>query len=1023
MRELDAADVADAEGEAKEWQKLSGGAGRVAVGSLRSRHGRTTGVRPMPGAASEVRVDRRHRVLGNPFELDEEGDTALRDAVCDAYEALLAERQHDAAFVCATAERFGVHVKPGFEGVTGLQRESAMQELALRLKGGESLRLMCHCHPRRCHAHGIAKRLRQISGTMDAAETWLAQRATRRQQQQQQQQQQQPAGAAANRQAALERQLQRRDEASQAAEVLCETAEWAVEQAREALREATQRQTEATQQMDEEAIFEAEAEVYDAAAQLEQMEAAAERADGVRHADGTAREEVQERLNALRAEQLRQHRLEGVDASSAAAVAQAAARADLEALAVEEGGDEHAAAETEPSGADSADLSEGDGLEPRQTRPRKARVVRALQLAARTAWRTIQQYRRATRSAKEAAATAAGTTLDEQRVAAQLQRATASAIAADERRRDALVALRQAQMAGERVQRASAAAALTAMAAHRASGAQALHRVMREGSADSLSALLAGWELEVPDAYWLGQHLGSDTYTRAEILELCGEPGSFAFRVGPYTAQRTFAGGTRRVEHQETMLSWEAVAGRVEYGRCRLCCRLVPSDEPAEPASDDEEIADEVRREQREADAMACATRRAVAEAISQAERRAARARNVNDGSSSSSEDDEVNNTRQRATMRARRQGASVVRRATYMWPAAVRRLEQSACDGEDADNGDNVAMGEQADSGGDARDAAATVALVASVRKKVQHVLAWHIVRPGVGHIDVAITFLGRERKGAFNHALRQLPPAHEYWLQASSVLDDDASRYVTKQFEAVGFRITEAQAYLAATGRTLQVGHWAMRTAELSPRGADRGAYEAYREPPGTTPLRRALLRATAQELQARHAKYTRAPGLAMEVLTAAGEIIGVFLAREAAAGADGGGGGGGDDGGDGSCGAAGRVASSGGGDDGSCGSNGGGGGGGGVGGGGGGDSVKEGGNSDGKHGGEHSAAHSKKRPPRGGLTYPKRQESVKARTEARREDQGAGGGTRRERSPEDEEARDVRPRGSRGAKSGGA
>ena len=37
--------------------------------------------------------------------------------------------------------------------------EAKIHELRLRLHRGDSLRLLCHCHPRMCHAHGIARRL------------------------------------------------------------------------------------------------------------------------------------------------------------------------------------------------------------------------------------------------------------------------------------------------------------------------------------------------------------------------------------------------------------------------------------------------------------------------------------------------------------------------------------------------------------------------------------------------------------------------------------------------------------------------------------------------------------------------------------------------------------------------------------------------------------------------------------------------------------------------------------------------
>ena len=96
MWALDAADAEEAGSEAIEWQLSRGAAeGWVAVGNLWCN----SNVRQGQDAIREVRVDRQHRVLSNPFELDDEGDTVLRDAVCDAFGALLAKQQHDAVFV------------------------------------------------------------------------------------------------------------------------------------------------------------------------------------------------------------------------------------------------------------------------------------------------------------------------------------------------------------------------------------------------------------------------------------------------------------------------------------------------------------------------------------------------------------------------------------------------------------------------------------------------------------------------------------------------------------------------------------------------------------------------------------------------------------------------------------------------------------------------------------------------------------------------------------------------------------
>ena len=91
-----------------------------------------------------------------------------------------------------------------------------------------------------------------------------------------------------------------------------------------------------------------------------------------------------------------------------------------------------------------------------------------------------------------------------------------------------------------------------------------------------------------------------------------------------------------------------------------------------------------------------------------------------------------------------------------------------------------------------------------------------WHTVSKGVGHIDVAITFLGKESQGACIHALRQLPPGNEYWLQISS---DIGSRRAVKLFEQVGFRDVEdaSQYYYVATGREGRAVHRGMHAAAL--------------------------------------------------------------------------------------------------------------------------------------------------------------------------------------------------------------
>ena len=88
------------------------------------------------------------------------GDEDLRDPVCDAFSAVL----------CGDADVQDIAQARGMlidEELTGLEartgRDEMMAELRGRLCRGESLRLMCWCHPKRCHGVAIAEKLRQLS--------------------------------------------------------------------------------------------------------------------------------------------------------------------------------------------------------------------------------------------------------------------------------------------------------------------------------------------------------------------------------------------------------------------------------------------------------------------------------------------------------------------------------------------------------------------------------------------------------------------------------------------------------------------------------------------------------------------------------------------------------------------------------------------------------------------------------------------------------------------------------------------
>ena len=115
-----------------------------------------------------MRIDRR-TTFGNPFPMGQDGhDESYRDAVCDACDELvddpLGADQH------RIAERRGLHVDPRFGDARALRTlDEALRELEERAQAGEKLRLLCWCAPKRCHGHGIAKRIiRNVEGARPA---------------------------------------------------------------------------------------------------------------------------------------------------------------------------------------------------------------------------------------------------------------------------------------------------------------------------------------------------------------------------------------------------------------------------------------------------------------------------------------------------------------------------------------------------------------------------------------------------------------------------------------------------------------------------------------------------------------------------------------------------------------------------------------------------------------------------------------------------------------------------------------
>ena len=129
----------------------------IHVGNMRTE-GRT-GRRPE--GAEDRRVD-RGTPFGNPFPIDPTDDQA-REAACDAYAALL---QGDPAHidVMQIAARYGLRVDQRYaprRATHALHRALRQLERDVsELQPGKSIRLMCHCAPKRCHAHVIAHDIR-----------------------------------------------------------------------------------------------------------------------------------------------------------------------------------------------------------------------------------------------------------------------------------------------------------------------------------------------------------------------------------------------------------------------------------------------------------------------------------------------------------------------------------------------------------------------------------------------------------------------------------------------------------------------------------------------------------------------------------------------------------------------------------------------------------------------------------------------------------------------------------------------
>jgi hypothetical protein len=105
-----------------------------------------------------VRCD-RPSLLGNPFVGDNGRlDTAQRAAVCEAHAEMLGVVTTGAEHVdvLAIAAKHGVSVDQRYEHVDCEELRGELHRLAGELSHGLHVQLICHCHPKQCHADGIA---------------------------------------------------------------------------------------------------------------------------------------------------------------------------------------------------------------------------------------------------------------------------------------------------------------------------------------------------------------------------------------------------------------------------------------------------------------------------------------------------------------------------------------------------------------------------------------------------------------------------------------------------------------------------------------------------------------------------------------------------------------------------------------------------------------------------------------------------------------------------------------------------
>ena len=134
--------------------RQAGGDCAVTVGLLSEDAG-------APLAPGEVRCD-RNSPLGCPFKMGDDNRVEIfRDPVCNAFDELL----KGGVSIADLAQKHGVPTDPRFSRPeANAARETALEELASRVRAGESLRLLCHGPPRRCHADSIQRKVLAMAG-------------------------------------------------------------------------------------------------------------------------------------------------------------------------------------------------------------------------------------------------------------------------------------------------------------------------------------------------------------------------------------------------------------------------------------------------------------------------------------------------------------------------------------------------------------------------------------------------------------------------------------------------------------------------------------------------------------------------------------------------------------------------------------------------------------------------------------------------------------------------------------------